>query len=97
MNTIFTGLNRGQMYYVTEVDKIHNNEFDSIYRAEYLGLQKGINEFIVLTKINKIGEKWIRNYTSVIPIGKIKKMETLKDITNEMLPFNILLKIDEYI
>lgn len=97
MNNIVTGLERNQIYYVTELDKIHNNEYDLIYRAKYLGIQKGINEFIVLTNINIIGEKWIRNYVSVTPISKIKKMESLKDITNEMLPFNILLKIDQYI
>jgi len=97
MNNIESGLEIDQIYYVTEVDRIHNKEYDLIYRAKYLGVQKGINKFIVLTNINIIGEKWIMDYVSVIPIRKIKKMASLKEITKEMLPKEILIKIDNYL
>jgi hypothetical protein len=97
MEYLLNDLKINQMYYVKEYEPIHNKENYSQYRAKYLGIQKGINKFIVLTKINIIGEKWIRDYVSVIPIDKIKKMESLKDITNEMLPNEILIKIDNYL
>jgi len=51
----------------------------------------------VLTNIKYFGQIWIKRYISVIHLEKIIKMESLKDITNEMLPNEILIKIDNYL
>lgn len=38
----------------------------------------------------------MRTYVSVMPISKIIKLETLKDIVNEILPDEILIQIENY-
>jgi hypothetical protein len=89
---------KGQTYFVTEYDtKIENKEFYSLYRAKYLYVQKCPNEFVILTNKNWIGQKRIDKGVCVIPARKIIKMDTLKDITNEILPNDMLMKIDEYL
>jgi hypothetical protein len=88
----------GQKYFVTEYEtKIDNKEIYSLRRAKYLGKQNNLNEFIILTNVNWIHETRINNNVSLIPSKRIIKMENLQDITNEMLPNDILLTIDEYI
>jgi hypothetical protein len=89
---------RGQQYYVKEygttIDKIVRYEE---YRAKFLGKHRGINEFMSFAKINYYKMNYRPTYSSEVPAVRIIKMETLKDITNEMLPNDLLLKIDDYI
>lgn len=89
---------RGQKYYVkqygTTIDKVVYYEE---YRAKFLGIEQGINQFMTYNNINYYKNNHRPTYVSVVPAHRIIKMENLKDITNEMLPNNILLKIDEYI
>jgi hypothetical protein len=89
---------RGQRYYIrqyeTTIDKV---EHYSEYRAKFLGKHKGINEFMSFANINYYKINYRPTYTSEVPAVIITKMENLIDITNEMLPNHILLKIDEYI
>lgn len=89
---------KGQTYFVTEYgSKIQDRQFYSLYRAKYLYVQKCPNVFVILTNKNWFGEKRIDKNIHAMPAGKIAKMETLKDITNEMLPNDILIEIDHYL
>jgi hypothetical protein len=84
------GLIRGQQYYVKQYGTTE-------YRAKFLGKQQGINQFMSYNNINYYKSNYRPSYLRVVPVSHIIKMETLKDITNEMLPNDLLLKIDEYI
>ena len=89
---------KGQTYFVTEYGaKIQGRQFYSLYRAKYLYVQKCPNVFVILTNKNWLGEKRIDKNIYAMPAGKITKMESLKDVTNEMLPNDILMEIDEYL
>jgi hypothetical protein len=89
---------KGQQYYVKEhgttINKIVRYEE---YRAKFLGIQQGINQFMTYNNINYYKNNYRPTYLSEVPASRITKMETLKDITNEMLPNDLLLKIDDYI
>lgn len=91
------GLITGQQYYVkqygTTIDKVVR--YDE-YRAKFLGKQQGIN-FMAYNKINYYKSNYRPTYLISVPAHHIIKMESLKTITDEMLPNDILLKIDEYI
>jgi hypothetical protein len=88
----------GQQYYVkqygTTIDKVVR--YDE-YRAKFLGKQQGINQFMTYNKINYYKSNHRPTYLSVVNVNQLIKMESLKTITNEMLPNDILLTIDEYI
>jgi hypothetical protein len=89
---------KGQKYYV----KQYSTTFDKVvyydeYRAKFIGEQQGINKFMTYNNINYYKTNYRPTYLSVVPVDKIIKMESLKDITNEMLPSEILNKIDSYI
>lgn len=89
---------KGQTYFVTEYGaKIQGRQFYSLYRAKYLGKQIGCSTYVILTNRNWIGEKRINKGVSMLSHCRIAKMESLKDITNEMLPNDMLMKIDEYL
>jgi hypothetical protein len=89
---------KGQIYFITEYGaKIQGRQFYSLYRAKYLGREIGFTKYVILTNINWIGEKRIDKGVCMLSPCKIVKMESLKDITNEMLPSNVLMKIDEYL
>jgi hypothetical protein len=89
---------KGQTYFVTEYGaKIQDRQFYSLYRAKYLGKQIGCNTYMILTNINWIGENRINKGVSMLSQCRIAKMESLKDITNEMLPNSLLMKIDDYL
>jgi hypothetical protein len=89
----------GQSYFVTEFESIiDKKEWYSVYRATFLGKQKGINEFMIFT--NKIWNchSRIDKNIHVIPSGKITKMESLTDIlTTRFLPNEMVVKIDEFL
>jgi len=88
----------GQHYFVTKYEtKIEEREFYSMFRAKYLGTENYINKAIILTNVNHFGEKRIDRGVHVIPYIKITKMESLSDITNEILPNDILRQIDGYL
>jgi hypothetical protein len=91
------GLKIGQQYYVKQRGTTIDNvvRYDE-YRAKFLGKQQGIN-FMAYNKINYYQSNYRPTYLSVVPVSHIIKMETLKTITNEMLPNDILLTIDEYL
>ena len=98
LKTKMEQLIRGQTYYVYQYSTtigqvVHYSE----YRATFLGIQQGINQFLTYNNINFYKINYRPTYHSVVPVDQIIKMETLKDITNEMLPNDILLKIDCYI
>jgi hypothetical protein len=92
---------RDQHYYVKQLGtKIKNVQHYSLYRAKYLGQINGFNKYMEFTNIEDLGQNHPttrRTYVSLTIASSITKMESLKDITNEMLPNDILLKIDEYI
>lgn len=89
---------KGQHYYVKEYETtVKNVERYAEYRAKFLGKHRGINEFIYFENINHYKMNYRPTYLSEVPASRIRKMESLTDITNEMLPNHILLKIDEYI
>ena len=89
---------RGQHYYVKEYETTFKNvERYAEYRAKFLGKHRGINEFMSFANINHYKMNYRPTYLSEVPASRITKMESLTDITNEMLPNHILLKIDEYI
>jgi hypothetical protein len=92
------GLIIGQQYYVkqhgTTIDKVVR--YDE-YRAKFLGKQPGINPYMRYNNINYYKSNYRPTYLTVVNARQIIKMETLKTITNEMLPNDILLTIDEYI
>ena len=92
------GLIIGQQYYVkqhgTTIDKVVR--YDE-YRAKFLGKQQGINPYMRYKNINYYKSNYRPTYIKIVKAGQILKMETLKTITNEMLPNDILLTIDEYI
>ena len=93
-----SNLVKGQTYFVTEYGaKIKDRQFYSLYRAKYLGRQIGCSKYVILTNTNWIGEKRINKGVCMLSYSRIAKMETLKDITNEILPNDILMKIDEYV
>ena len=87
-----------QQYYVklygTTINKVvHYDEF----RAKFLGKDPGVNPYLSYNKINYYQSNYRPTYIMSVPARRIIKMESLKDITNEMLPNDLLLKIDEYI
>jgi len=89
---------KGQYYYVKQYGTKNNNvQRYSHYRAKYIGQIKGSNKYFEFTNVNNIGEKRVATYVMLILSKSITKMEDLKDITNEMLPNDLLLKIDEYL
>ena len=89
---------KGQYYYVKQYGTtIKNVDRYSHYRAQYLGQIKGFNKYFEFTNVNNIGQKDVATYVMLIISKSITKMENLKDITNEMLPNDLLFKIDEYI
>lgn len=89
---------KGHTYFITEYGaKTKDRQFYSLYRAKYLGKQIGCSTYVILTNINWIGEKRINKGVSMLSHCRIAKMESLKDITNEMLPNSVLMKIDEYL
>lgn len=88
---------KGRRYFVTELDKVWLKEFHQFYRAKFLGIQQGINKFVVLSEQIYNNDNRMRTYVSVIPIDKIIKVETLKDIVNEMLPDEILTQVENYL
>jgi len=89
---------KGLRYYVLEYEtKIDNKLFYSLFIAKFLRKENYFHERIILTNINHITEKRISKCISYIPSKYIIKMESLFDITNEMLPNDILKIIDSYI
>jgi hypothetical protein len=89
---------KGQQYYVKQYENtIKNVKRYTEYRAKFLGKHRGINEFMSFSNINDYKMNYRPTYVSSVPALCITKMETLKDITNEMLPNDLLRKIDEYI
>jgi len=89
---------KGLRYYVLEYDtKIENKLFYSLFIAKFLGKENYFHERIILTNINHIDEKRINKCIKSTLSKNIIKMESLSDITNEMLPNDILQIIDSYI
>ena len=89
---------KGLRYYVLEYEtKIDNKLFYSLFIAKFLRKENYFHERIILTNINHITEKRISKCIAYIPSKYIIKMESLSDITNEMLPNDILQIIDSYI
>jgi hypothetical protein len=88
----------GRQYYVKEysttIDKV---VFYGEYRAQFLGIQPGINKYIIYNNINDYKLNYRPKYQRYVLVGQNIKMESLKEITNEMLPNDILLMIEEYI
>ena len=88
---------KGRRYFVTELDRIYSKEFHRHYRAKFLGTQQGIHKSVFLSEHIYNDDNKMRTYVSVMPISKIIKLETLKDIVNEMLPDEILIQIENYL
>ena len=89
---------KGQYYYVKQHGTTINNvvRYDE-YRAKFLGKEPGVNDYMSYNKINYYQSNYRPTYIRSVPARNIIKMENLKDITNEMLPNDLLLKIDEYL
>jgi hypothetical protein len=92
------GLIIGQQYYVKQQGTTINKvvRYDE-YRAKFLGKQQGTNQYMTYNKVNYYKSNHRPTYLMVVNASQIIKMDTLKTITNEMLPNDILLTIDEYI
>jgi len=88
---------KGRRYFVTELDRIWLKEFHKHYRAKFGGIQQGINKFVLLSEHIYNNDNRMRTYLSVVPIHNIIKIETLKDIVNELLPNEILTHIENYL
>ena len=65
-------------------------EFHRHYRAKFLGTQHCFNTSVFLSEHIYNDDNKMRTYVCVMPISKIIKLETLKDIVNEILPDEIL-------
>jgi hypothetical protein len=87
----------GRRYFVTELDRVWLKEFHTYYRAKFGGIQQGINKFVLLSEHIYNNDNRMRTYLSVVPIHNIIKIETLKDIVNELLPNEILIHIENYL
>lgn len=89
---------KGQYYYVKQYgSKIGNVVRYHEYRAKFLGKEPGANNYMSYNKINYYQSNYRPTYLISVSARNIIKMENLKDITNEMLPNDLLLKIDEYL
>ena len=72
-------------------------EFHRHYRAKFLGTQHCFNTSVFLSEHIYNDDNKMRTYVCVMPISKIIKLETLKDIVNEILPDEILIQIENYL
>jgi hypothetical protein len=88
---------KGRRYFVTELDRVYLKEFHRHYRAKFLGTQQCINKIALLSEHIYNDDNKMRTYVTAMPISKIIKLETLKDIVNEMLPNEILIQIENYL
>lgn len=89
---------RGNRYFFTTyfVFNSKGEKRYETYRAKFLGKFVHNGGFSV-SDVQYAGRNRIETYTMVNFMSQIDKIETLSDITNEMLPNDILRIIDSYL